>query len=112
MAEKPILDASGTTGSYRWTICALIFFAILAVPIIFAQNDDVSLWEAIVLISLAAASHQAWSANIFTTVSDLFPKKAVSSVTDIGGMAGTLGGNFYSIFCRLHFRFIQNFQAY
>jgi 23S rRNA (uracil1939-C5)-methyltransferase len=43
-------------------------------------------------IALAASSHQAWSANIFTTVSDAFPKKAVSSVTGIGGMAGGLGG--------------------
>jgi len=45
-------------------------------------------------ISLAASSHQAWSANIFTTVSDAFPKRVVSSVTSIGGMAGAVGGAF------------------
>jgi ACS family hexuronate transporter-like MFS transporter len=50
----------------------------------------------VALISLAASSHQAWSANIFTTVSDAFPKKAVSSVTGIGGMAGAVGGAFIS----------------
>ena len=43
-------------------------------------------------MSLAAASHQAWSANIYTTASDFFPKKAVSSVIGIGGMAGAVGG--------------------
>ena len=44
------------------------------------------------MIGFAAAAHQAWSANIFTTVSDMFPKKTVASVTGIGGMAGGLGG--------------------
>ncbi len=49
-------------------------------------------WFAVVVIGIAASAHQAWSANIFTTVSDMFPKKAVGSVTGIGGMAGGLGG--------------------
>ena len=44
------------------------------------------------MIGFAASAHQAWSANIFTTVSDMFPKKAVASVTGIGGMAGAIGG--------------------
>jgi MFS transporter, ACS family, hexuronate transporter len=43
-------------------------------------------------IGLAASAHQAWSANIFTTVSDMFPRRAVASVTGIGGMAGAVGG--------------------
>jgi ACS family hexuronate transporter-like MFS transporter len=43
-------------------------------------------------IAVACAAHQAWSANIFTTVSDMFPKRAVASVTGIGGMAGAVGG--------------------
>jgi len=47
---------------------------------------------AVAVISIGAAAHQAWSANLFTTVSDMFPKKAVGSVTGIGGMAGGLGG--------------------
>lgn len=46
----------------------------------------------IAVICIGAAAHQAWSANIFTTVSDMFPKKAVGSVTGIGGMAGGIGG--------------------
>ncbi len=71
---------------------AMLLFAILVTPIVFAQSSGLSTWGAVGLIALAASSHQAWSANIFTTVSDAFPKRAVSSVTGIGGMAGALGG--------------------
>ena len=49
-------------------------------------------WPAVFLIGLAGAAHQAWSANLFTTTSDVFPKKAVASVTGIGGCAGGIGG--------------------
>jgi len=75
----------------------MLIFALLVTPVFFAQSAGISTWGAIGLISLAASSHQAWSANIYTTVSDAFPKKAVSSVTGIGGMAGALGGAFISI---------------
>ena len=71
---------------------AMLVFAVLVTPIVFAQSPGISTWGAVGLIALAASSHQAWSANIFTTVSDAFPKRAVSSVTGIGGMAGALGG--------------------
>lgn len=74
----------------------MLIFALLVTPIVFAQSPSIGNWGAVCLIALAAASHQAWSANIFTTVSDAFPKKAVSSVTGIGGMAGALGGAFIS----------------
>jgi ACS family hexuronate transporter-like MFS transporter len=76
----------------------MLIFAILVTPVFFAQSANVSTWGAVALISLAASSHQAWSANIFTTVSDAFPKRAVGSVTSIGGMAGAIGGAFVSIF--------------
>jgi MFS transporter, ACS family, hexuronate transporter len=75
----------------------MLIFALLVTPVFFAQSQGIGTWGAIALISLAASSHQAWSANIFTTVSDAFPKRAVSSVTGIGGMAGALGGAFVSI---------------
>jgi MFS transporter, ACS family, hexuronate transporter len=68
----------------------MLVFALLIVPVVFAQHS--SLWTAIGLLSLAAASHQAWSANLYTTVSDMFPKKAVGTVIGIGGMAGAVGG--------------------
>jgi ACS family hexuronate transporter-like MFS transporter len=76
----------------------MLIFALLVIPVFFAQSGGVSTWGAVALISLAASSHQAWSANIFTTVSDAFPKRVVSSVTSIGGMAGAIGGAFVSVF--------------
>jgi ACS family hexuronate transporter-like MFS transporter len=65
-------------------------FALAVVPIVAVKY--VSLWPAVLLVGVAAAAHQAWSANIFTTASDMFPKKAVGSVTGIGAMAGAVGG--------------------
>jgi ACS family hexuronate transporter-like MFS transporter len=50
------------------------------------------LWPAVLLIGLAAAGHQGFSANLFTLTSDLFPSRAVASVVGIGGMAGAVGG--------------------
>jgi MFS transporter, ACS family, hexuronate transporter len=76
----------------------MLIFAVLVVPVFFAQSAGVSTWGAVALISLAASAHQAWSANIFTTVSDAFPKRVISSVTSIGGMAGAIGGAFISVF--------------
>lgn len=64
--------------------------ALLIMPIVFVSN--VSQWWAVFLLGLATAAHQGWSANLFTTVSDMFPKKAVGSVIGIGGMAGSVGG--------------------
>ena len=67
---------------------------------------------AIGVICIGAAAHQAWSANLFTTVSDMFPKKAVGSVTGIGGMAGGLGGVLVQLLAgRLTDHFIQNPQT-
>jgi ACS family hexuronate transporter-like MFS transporter len=68
----------------------MLLFALLVTPIYFATR--VSDWGAVALIGLAAAAHQAWSATLFTTVSDTFPKKAVASVVGIGGLAGSMGG--------------------
>ena len=63
----------------------------MVVPI-FAVNYIDSEWVAVALLSLAAAAHQGWSANLFTITSDIFPRSAVGSVTGIGGMAGSVGG--------------------
>lgn len=65
--------------------------ALLVVPIWFAQSID-SLWGATLLIGLATAAHQAFSANLYTLPSDVFPRGAVGSVIGIGGTAGALGG--------------------
>jgi MFS transporter, ACS family, hexuronate transporter len=76
---------------YKARKTVMLIFAILVVPIVTARYFD-NMWIIVALISLAAAAHQAWSANIFTTASDMFPKRAVSSVIGIGGMAGSIGG--------------------
>lgn len=72
---------------------AMLLIALLPLVIIAAQPmGTISYWLPIIFIGIGAAAHQAWSANIFTTVSDMFPKKAIASVVGIGGMAGGLGG--------------------
>jgi MFS transporter, ACS family, aldohexuronate transporter len=72
---------------------AMLVCAIAVVPIVLVSQVD-SLWEAVALLSLATAAHQGWSANLFTTVSDMFPRKAVASVVGFGGMGGAVGGMF------------------
>jgi ACS family hexuronate transporter-like MFS transporter len=75
---------------------AMLICAVCVVPIITASIAS-SLWMAVGLIGLAAASHQGFSANLFTMVSDMFPKKAVGSVVGLGGMAGSVSGMLFSI---------------
>jgi MFS transporter, ACS family, hexuronate transporter len=87
---------SSTFIKHGWTInrsrkTAMLICALAVTPIIFAANVK-NLWAAVALIGLAAAAHQGWSCNLFTTTSDMFPRQAVGSVVGIGGMAGALGG--------------------
>ncbi|HTN38677.1 MAG TPA: MFS transporter [Arachidicoccus sp.] len=70
---------------------AMLIAALCVLPILYARYVT-NIWSAVGLISLAAAAHNAWSANIFTMASDMFPKKTLSSVIGIGGMAGSVGG--------------------
>ncbi|QQS45578.1 MAG: MFS transporter [Acidobacteriota bacterium] len=69
----------------------MLICALCVTPIVFAANAS-NVWVAVFLVGLAAAAHQGWSANIFTTASDMFPRRAVGSVVGIGGMAGAIGG--------------------
>ncbi len=69
----------------------MLICALAVVPIVIASTTT-SLWLAVILIGIAAAAHQGWSANIFTLSSDMFPKQAVGSVVGIGGMFGAIGG--------------------
>jgi ACS family hexuronate transporter-like MFS transporter len=72
---------------------SMFIFALFPLTVLFASRlGAINTWLAVATIAIACAAHQAWSANIFTTVSDMFPKKAVASVTGIGGMAGAVGG--------------------
>ncbi|MBW8781372.1 MAG: MFS transporter [Verrucomicrobia bacterium] len=68
----------------------MFVFALCVLPI--ALVTHVGDWAAVVLIGLAGAAHQAWSANLFTTVSDMFPKRAVASLVGVGSMVGSIGG--------------------
>lgn len=77
---------------YAGRMKAMLIFAFFPLLAILAQPLGVkSYWIPIVIIGIAGAAHQAWSANIFTTVSDMFPKRAVATVVGIGGMAGGIG---------------------
>lgn len=70
---------------------AMLICALAVVPIVFAARAK-DLWTAVALIGLATAAHQGWSANLFTTASDMFPRSAVASVIGIGGFGGAVGG--------------------
>ena len=72
---------------------AMIVCACLVAPIVFAAEAK-STWTAVILIGMATAGHQGFSANLFTLTSDLFPTKAVGSVVGFGGMGGAIGGIF------------------
>ncbi len=76
---------------------AMLIYACCVLPVVFAQLlGEQNMWYAIGIIGLGAAAHQAWSANIYTTVSDMFPKKTVAFIIGFGGMMGTLGSVFIS----------------
>ena len=84
---------------YKARMLAMFLIALFPLTVLATQYfGNVGLfgkWAAVLAIAticIGAAAHQAWSANLFTTVSDMFPKKAVGSVTGIGAMAGGLGG--------------------
>lgn len=105
----------------NWTVfkarkSSMLLYAILVIPILSAQFlGSINMWLAVSIIAIAAAAHQAWSANIFTTVSDMFPKRAVGSVTGIGGMFGAFGGIFLSLFVQknlfVHYRSINQIET-
>ncbi len=84
-----LINKGWSVNSARKT--TMLICALAVVPIFFA-SQTANLWIAVGLISLATAAHQGWSANLFTLVSDMFPKNAVGSVVGIGGMFGAVGG--------------------
>lgn len=70
---------------------AMLAMACLIVPTAFAPLAP-SMWAAVLIVGVAAAAHQAWSANVYTLASDMFPRSAVGSVVGIGAFAGAMGG--------------------
>lgn len=77
------------TNPYEARMRAMLIFAFIPLVVLFAQPlGTYSPWFPVILIGIGCAAHQSWSANIYTTVSDMFPKNAIATVTGIGGMAG------------------------
>lgn len=77
---------------YAGRMRAMLIFAFFPLLALFAQPlGSYSYWFPVIIIGIAGAAHQAWSANIFSTVGDMFPKTAIATVTGIGGMAGGVG---------------------
>ena len=87
--SSTLIERGWTTNAARKT--AMFTCAAAVVPIIAASRVD-SLWAAVALISIAAAAHQGWSANVYTLASDMFPVQAVGSVIGFAGMSGAVGG--------------------
>jgi ACS family hexuronate transporter-like MFS transporter len=86
--SSALLRAGWSVNGARKT--AMLICACCVLPIAFVSQVD-NLWGAVAIVGLAAAAHQGWSANLFTTASDLFPKRALGAVVGIGGMAGVIG---------------------
>lgn len=77
---------------YSARMRAMLIFAFFPLLVLLAQPlGTISPWFPIVMIGIGGAAHQSWSANIFSTVGDMFPKSAIATVTGIGGMAGGVG---------------------
>lgn len=77
---------------YEGRMKAMLIFAFFPLLALVAQPlGYISYWVPVVIIGIAGAAHQSWSANIFTTVGDMFPKKAIATITGIGGLAGGIG---------------------
>ena len=92
--SSALLKRNWTVNAARKTamlVCALLILPVALAPRVKAE------WTAVILIGIAAAAHQGFSANIFTITSDMFPRKAVASVVGIGGFAGAMGGFFMNL---------------
>jgi ACS family hexuronate transporter-like MFS transporter len=89
----PIYFINKGNSPYIGRMKAMLLIAFFPLVVLAAQPlGTISFWLPVLLIGIGASAHQAWSANLYTTVSDMFPKKAVASVIGIGGMAGGMGG--------------------
>ena len=89
----PLYFISRGDAPYDGRMKAMLVIAFIPLVVLLAQPFGyLGFWVPVILIGIGASAHQAWSANIFTTVSDMFPKGSVASVVGIGGMAGGIGG--------------------
>ena len=93
---------TGYLSRHGWSVTrarktGMFLFALCVLPILAATR--VANWPAVLIIGLVASAHQAWSANLYTTVSDMFAKKDVGTIIGLGGMAGSIGGILFPWFC-------------
>ena len=87
-----IIMANTGMDPYAARMRAMLIFAFFPLLALFAQPlGNISYWYPIIIIGIAGAAHQSWSANIFSTIGDMFPKTAIATITGIGGMAGGAG---------------------
>ncbi|AWM15002.1 MFS transporter [Flavobacterium sediminis] len=94
---------------YEGRMKAMLIFAFFPLLALVAQPlGHFTYWIPVIIIGIAGAAHQAWSANIFTTVGDMFPKKAIATVTGIGGLAGGLGSTLINKGSGVLFDFSEN----
>jgi ACS family hexuronate transporter-like MFS transporter len=87
--SSALIKRGWTVNRARKTV--MLAMALLIVPTTFASQAP-GMWGAVIIVGIAAAAHQAWSANVYTLASDMFPKSAVGSVVGIGAFAGAMGG--------------------
>ncbi|GAN61474.1 hexuronate transporter [Acetobacter cibinongensis] len=91
----------------------MLMMALLVIPLCFSAQIG-TMWGMVALLSVAAAAHQGWSANIYSMPADYFPKSMIASVQGIGGMAGSIGGMLFPVFIGIildHYRSMNNINA-
>ena len=90
--KLPTLFINKGMNPYAGRMKAMLIFAFFPLLVLIAQPlGSISPWFPIIIIGIAGAAHQSWSANIFSTIGDMFPKSAIATITGIGGMAGGIG---------------------
>ena len=98
----PVYFINKGYSSYNGRMKAMFYIALFPLATLLVQPlGHNSFWIPVLLIGICASAHQAWSANVYSTVSDMFPKAAIATVTGIGGMAGGIGGALTSYFVGL-----------
>ena len=96
---------------YAGRMKSMLIFAFFPLLALFAQPlGHISYWMPVIIIGIAGAAHQAWSANIFSTIGDMFPKSAIATITGIGGMAGGVGSFFINKGSGILFDYAGNTQ--
>lgn len=92
-----IINKTGMN-AYDARMKAMLLFAILPLLVLFAQPlGKYSYWFPVIIIGIAGATHQSWSANLYSVISDLFPKSTIGTITGINGMAGGVSSFFINL---------------